>query len=51
LSPVAVSRSHASGYERGFAELEAGNYEEALYYISLHAANSSPRKVNICLIV
>ena len=43
LSPVAVSTSHANGYERGFAELEAGNYEEALYYISLHAANGDPR--------
>ena len=43
LSPVAVSTSHASGYERGFAALEAGNYEEALYYISLHAANGDPR--------
>ena len=28
---------------RGVAELEAGNYEEALYYSSLHAANGDPR--------
>ena len=41
--PIGVSLSHASDYERGFAALEAGNYEEALYYISFHAATGDPR--------
>ena len=38
-----VTRARADEYERGFAALEAGNYQEALYYISLHAANGDPR--------
>ena len=38
-----VTRAGAEEYERGFAALEAGNYQEALYYISLHAANGDPR--------
>ena len=39
----AVSNAAADGYNRGFAALESGNYKEALYYISLHAANGDPR--------
>jgi len=38
-----VTRAGAEEYERGFAALEAGKYEEALYYISLYAANGDPR--------
>ena len=30
-------------YERGFQALEAGKFDEALYYISLYAANGDPR--------
>ena len=38
-----VSNANASDYERGFAALDAGKYDEALYYISLFAANGDPR--------
>lgn len=33
----------ADDYERGIAALDAGRYDEALYYISLHAANGDAR--------
>ena len=33
----------ADNYERGFAALDDGRYDEALYYISLYAVNGDPR--------
>ena len=39
----ASADASAEEYERGFQALEAGKFDEALYYISLYAANGDPR--------
>ena len=39
----ASADASAEEYERGFQALEAGKCDEALYYISLYAANGDPR--------
>jgi len=38
-----AGRAGADNYERGFQALEDGRFDEALYYISLYAANGDPR--------
>ena len=43
ISIGVASKVGADGYERGFRALEDGKFDEALYYISLYAANGDPR--------
>ena len=43
LAAGLAGRAGADDYERGFRALEDGRFDEALYYISLYAANGDPR--------
>ncbi len=43
LATGVAGRSSADDYERGFRALENGRFDQALYYISLYAANGDPR--------
>ena len=43
LAAGVAGRAGADDYERGFRALEDGRFDEALYYISLYAANGDPR--------
>ena len=43
ISTGVASKVGADDYERGFRALEDGKFDDALYYISLYAANGDPR--------